>query len=69
MQRAVVDEVPTEGVGTMADAPRVFLSYSHDSDEHAARVLDLANALRRDGRLKGVERTTGRVGGYSKGGT
>ena len=33
----------------MAGAPRVFLSYSHDSDEHAARVLDLANALRRDG--------------------
>ena len=33
----------------MADALRVFLSYSHDSDEHAARVLDLANALRRDG--------------------
>ncbi len=33
----------------MADAPRVFLSYSHDSDEHAARVLDLANTLRRDG--------------------
>ena len=23
----------------MADAPRVFLSYSHDSDEHADRVL------------------------------
>ena len=33
----------------MADAPRVFLSYSHDSAEHADRVLDLANALRRDG--------------------
>ena len=35
----------------MADPqpPRVFISYSHDSDEHAARVLDLANALRRDG--------------------
>src|SRR5271157_6538267 len=33
----------------MADVPRVFLSYSHDSDEHAARVLDLANTLRRDG--------------------
>ena len=33
----------------MVGAPRVFLSYSHDSDEHAARVLDLANALRRDG--------------------
>ncbi|HMB08805.1 MAG TPA: SEFIR domain-containing protein [Isosphaeraceae bacterium] len=29
----------------MADAPRVFLSYSHDSDEHADRVLTLANAL------------------------
>ena len=29
----------------MADAPRVFLSYSHDSDEHAARVLALADAL------------------------
>jgi hypothetical protein len=33
----------------MADAPRVFLSYSHDSADHAARVLDLANTLRRDG--------------------
>src|SRR5512135_3911605 len=49
MQRAVADEAPTEGTGTMVDAPRVFLSYSHDSAEHAARVLDLANALRRDG--------------------
>ena len=29
----------------MADAPRVFLSYSHDSVEHAARVLALADAL------------------------
>src|SRR5271166_4248609 len=29
----------------MADAPRVFLSYSHDSAEHAARVLALADAL------------------------
>jgi hypothetical protein len=38
------DEAPTEGIGTMADAPRVFLSYSHDSDEHAARVLALADA-------------------------
>src|SRR5512142_1627826 len=45
MQRAVADEAPTEGTGMMADAPRVFLSYSHDSDEHAARVLALANAL------------------------
>src|SRR5512135_3100511 len=29
----------------MADAPRVLLSYSHDSDEHADRVLALADAL------------------------
>ena len=29
----------------MADAPRVFLSYSHDSDKHADRVLALADAL------------------------
>jgi hypothetical protein len=30
----------------MVDAPRVFLSYSHDSDEHADRVLAFADALR-----------------------
>jgi hypothetical protein len=30
-------------------APRVFISYSHDSEEHAARVLALANRLRGDG--------------------
>jgi TIR domain len=29
--------------------PRVFISYSHDSEDHAARVLRLANDLRRDG--------------------
>ncbi|HLM88539.1 MAG TPA: SEFIR domain-containing protein [Streptosporangiaceae bacterium] len=29
----------------MAEAPRVFLSYSHDSDEHAEHVLALADAL------------------------
>jgi len=29
----------------MADAPRVFISYSHDSAEHADRVLALADAL------------------------
>src|SRR5512135_2978171 len=40
-----LDEAPTGGIGTMADAPRVFISYSHDSDEHAARVLALADAL------------------------
>ncbi|MCP4656050.1 MAG: hypothetical protein GY856_11605, partial [bacterium] len=31
------------------DAPRVFLSYSHDSDEHRDRVLALADRLRADG--------------------
>ncbi|MGW6138962.1 TIR domain-containing protein [Streptomyces sp. NPDC055140] len=30
-------------------APRVFVSYSHDSDEHRQRVLDLIQALRRNG--------------------
>ena len=29
----------------MADAPWVFISYSHDSDDHATRVLALADAL------------------------
>jgi TIR domain/AAA ATPase domain len=29
--------------------PKVFISYSHDSPEHSARVLDLANALRAHG--------------------
>ena len=30
-------------------APPVFISYSHDSDEHRDLVLDLAGRLRRDG--------------------
>jgi SEFIR domain len=30
-------------------APRVFISYSHDSPEHRSRVLRLANRLRGDG--------------------
>src|SRR5947209_1693424 len=30
-------------------APRVFISYSHDSPEHEDRVLALANRLRQDG--------------------
>jgi SEFIR domain len=29
--------------------PRVFISYSHDSDDHADRVLTLANRLRAEG--------------------
>src|SRR6266849_10196155 len=30
-------------------SPTVFISYSHDSEEHRARVLDLAQKLRGDG--------------------
>lgn len=30
-------------------APKVFISYSHDSPEHQDRVIDLANRLRADG--------------------
>jgi len=36
----------------MADssgAPRVLISYSHDSDDHRARIVALANQLRADG--------------------
>jgi hypothetical protein len=29
--------------------PRVFISYSHDSPEHAQQVLELAERLRKDG--------------------
>ena len=29
--------------------PKVFISYSHDSPEHSARVLEFANALRGHG--------------------
>jgi hypothetical protein len=31
------------------DHPKVFISYSHDSPEHAKRVLELAERLRADG--------------------
>jgi hypothetical protein len=33
---------------TMA-SPKVFISYSHDSPAHEAKVLALANRLRRNG--------------------
>jgi hypothetical protein len=33
----------------MADAPRVFVSYSHDSEDHARLVLALTDALRQYG--------------------
>jgi hypothetical protein len=37
--RAVIRKSP-------AKVPRVFVSYSHESDQHAARVLELAQRLR-----------------------
>jgi formylglycine-generating enzyme required for sulfatase activity len=44
---------PPDGPGSNASRsakpPRVFISYSHDSEEHRARVLELAQRLRQDG--------------------
>jgi hypothetical protein len=43
-------KLDTEGSSNMArSAPRVFISYSHDSLEHARRVKGLAERLRKDG--------------------
>ena len=39
-------------------APRVFVSYSHDSEEHRQRVLTLANKLRDDGIDVRIDRYT-----------
>jgi hypothetical protein len=33
----------------MEGKPRVFISYSHDSDAHRERVLELSERLRKDG--------------------
>jgi len=33
----------------MVGIPRVFISYSHDSDGHREQVLALSERLRRDG--------------------
>jgi SEFIR domain len=32
-----------------SEPPKVLISYSHDSPEHAQHVLELANRLRADG--------------------
>ena len=32
-----------------SEHPKVFISYSHDSDEHIDRVVDLSNRLRENG--------------------
>ena len=43
-------KLDTRGSRNMApSAPRVFISYSHDSLEHARRVMGLAERLRKDG--------------------
>ena len=39
----------TDGLPSMDRVPRVFLSYSHDSDAHRERVLALSEPLRQDG--------------------
>jgi SEFIR domain len=33
----------------VSEPPKVFISYSHDSPEHAQHVLELAERLRKDG--------------------
>jgi internalin A len=38
-----------ESVDGASQRPRVFISYSHDSEPHAERVLQLGERLRRDG--------------------
>jgi hypothetical protein len=40
---------PIQMFATTGDHPKVFISYSHDSREHADRVLTLCNRLRDDG--------------------
>ncbi len=39
----------TRVIDGVVQAPIAFISYSHDSDQHKAEVLDLAQRLRRDG--------------------
>jgi hypothetical protein len=38
-----------------SEPPKVFISYSHDSPEHARRVLGLAERLRKDGVDTGID--------------
>ena len=45
----VVPHAPKEPVMPVATPPRVLISYSHDSDLHAAQVRKLAEQLRGDG--------------------
>jgi len=41
--------VATRNIRVKRGAPTVFISYSHDSEEHRAQVLALSERLRRDG--------------------
>jgi hypothetical protein len=50
MPPSAVGEIPLGGAAlTQQTAPRVFISYSHDTVEHQERVLGLADRLRTDG--------------------
>lgn len=40
----------------MADRPKVFISYSHDSEAHRERVLGLSQRLRQDGIVAEIDR-------------
>jgi hypothetical protein len=40
---------PSKPKSNQIKVPRVFISYSYDSEEHIDRVLELSNRLRRDG--------------------
>lgn len=42
------ESATTSNAGAPDEDPRIFISYSHDSDEHRQRVLDLATRLRQD---------------------
>ncbi|MDI9348788.1 MAG: toll/interleukin-1 receptor domain-containing protein [Candidatus Symbiobacter sp.] len=47
----------------MVEAPKIFISYSHDSDDHKAWVLELATSLRGDGVNIILDRWDIRLGG------
>ena len=36
-------------MGPEPASPKVFISYSHDSPDHEARVLELSDRLRKEG--------------------
>jgi len=50
------------GSDTKDKGPRVFVSYSHDSTEHAEKVLAFANKLRE----QGIDAGLGIIAGYER---